>query len=150
MSLSSKAIRNVLASWLVGYGLVSFFCFIFLDMAWAKTAPHQPNSALGLIYLHNEHGDYTYFSAFQATTCWLMFNTSIPLAAIGALIAPKSNTTGIVRRHAANFKWDQDDPQRIMKSTFVASVAATPFLVFGLGPYVIKAMNGSGFVMNLG
>jgi len=37
-----------------------------------------------------------------------------------------------------------------MKSTFVASVAATPFLVFGLGPYVIKAMNGSGFVMNLG
>src|ERR1700722_11034139 len=83
--------RNVIAWLLVGYGFASFFCFIALVLMWSKKAPSQPNEVLGLIYRHNEHGSYTYFSAFQATTCWLMFTTSIPLAIAGIFIAPRKN-----------------------------------------------------------
>lgn len=138
---------NILAGTLAGYGFISFFCFLALDQIWHHAAPHQPNEALGLIYQHNEHGDYTYFSAFQATACWLMFTTSVPLGMLGALIAPKKNVTGAVRWYAASFNWDQDDPRNLMKWAMGLSAAATPAFVFLLGPLIVSGLNSVGFVM---
>jgi hypothetical protein len=145
-----KAARNIIAGLLGGYGFVSFFCFIALDLMWSRTAPSHPNAILGLTYQHNEHGSYTYFSQFQATTCWLMFMTSIPLGFVGMLIAPRKNITGVVRWYAASFKWDQDDPGALMKWAALASAAATPLLVFFVGPHIVRGLNSVGFVMNLG
>jgi hypothetical protein len=79
-----------------------------------------------------------------------MFSTSIPLAFTGALIAPKNNITGTVKWYGARFKWDQDDPRSIMKWTAIVSAAATPFIVFVVGAHLVRALNASGFVMNLG
>lgn len=145
-----NAARNIVAGILFGYGFVSFLCFIALTVMWSRAAPRQPNQALGLIYRHNEHGSYTYFSAFQATTCWLMFTTSIPLAFAGIFLAPRKNVTGTVRWYGARFKWDQDDPRGLLKRVAIASAAATPFFVFFAGPYIIRGLNDVGFVMNLG
>ena len=145
-----NAARNIIAGILAGYGVVSFICFLYLDQTWAYAAPHEPNGTLGLLYLHNNHGDYTYFSAFQATTCRLMFATSIPLAFVGVLIAPKKNVAGTVRWYAASFNWDQDDPRNLMKWAMGVSAAATPPFVFFVGPLVINSLNSAGFVMNLG
>jgi hypothetical protein len=145
-----NAARNVIAGLLVGYGFASFFCFIALVLMWSKKAPSQPNEVLGLIYRHNEHGSYTYFSAFQATTCWLMFTTSIPLAIAGIFIAPRKNIMGTVRWYAASFNWDQDDPKGLLKWVALGSAATTPFLVFFVGPHLIRGLNAVGFVMNLG
>lgn len=144
-----KAARNIIAGVLFGYGFVSFFCFLALNLMWSRTAPREPNEALGLIYPHNEHGSYTYFSAFQATTCWLLFTTSIPLAFAGIFLAPRKNVTGAIRWYGASFRWDQDDPDGLLKWAVIASAAATPFLVFFIGPYIIRGLNDLGFVKNL-
>jgi hypothetical protein len=117
---------------------------------WIKLAPTQPNPALGLLYTHNEHGAYAYFSAFQATTCGLLFATSIPLAIVGGLIAPKKNITGIAKMFGASFNWDQDDPGSIMKWTAVCTAIATPFILIYLGPYVVGYLNDMGIVFNPG
>jgi hypothetical protein len=84
-----KAARSVIAGLFVGYGFVSFAYFMVLDQFWVRAAPRQPNPAFGLIFPHNEHGSYTYFSQFQTTTCALMFATSVPLGMLGILLAPK-------------------------------------------------------------
>jgi hypothetical protein len=149
-SPAANSIRNVIAGLLAGYGIVSFFCFLVLEQRWISTAPSRPDEILGLIYRHNEHGSYTYFSQFQATAGWLMFWTSIPLAFIGALIAPKKNVTGKVRWYAASFNWDQDDPLALMKWAALVSAVATPFFVFFVGPHIIRGINAVGLVMNLG
>jgi len=145
-----KAARNIIAGVLFGYGFVSFLCFLVLSMMWAGAAPRQPNEALGLIYRHNVHGSYSYFSAFQATACWLMFTTSIPLAFAGLFLAPKKNVTGMVRWYGARFRWDPDDPGALMKWAAITSAVATPFFVFFIGSYIIRGLNEVGFVMNLG
>lgn len=144
-----RIVRNIVAGLLFGYGLASFSCFIALTTMWTRSAPREPNESLGLIYAHNEHGTYTYFSAFQATTSWLMFTTSIPLAFVGILIAPRKNVTGDVRWYSFSFKWDMDDPGGLLKWAAIASAAATPFFVFLIGPFIIRGLNDVGFVMNL-
>jgi hypothetical protein len=145
----TNAARNIIAGLLIGYSFVSFFCFIALDVLWSSTAPSHPNEILGVVYRHNEHGSYTYFSAFQATTCWIMFTTSIPLGFLGMSIAPKKNITGAFRWYGGSFKWDQDDPDSLMKWTALSSAVATPLFVFFIGPHIIRALNSVGFVMSL-
>ncbi len=150
MRLSGNTIKNLIAGSLLGYGLVSFMCFIVLYISWTRIAPHQPIPTRGLIFRQNNSGDYTYFSAFQATACGLISSTSPFLAILGVFISPKKNITGTIRWYGTRFRWAQDDPLGIMKWAAIASGVATPFLVFGLGPHVIRAMNGSGLVIALG
>ena len=145
-----KAARSVIAGILAGYGTVSFLCFMVLDHLWVGAAPRQPNSALGLIYLHNEHGSYTYFSQFQTTACALMFLTSVPLAMLGGLLAPRKNVTGVVRWYAASFKWEDDDPRGLMKWSALATAVATPWFVFLVAPYIIRSLNAAGVTLKFG
>jgi hypothetical protein len=90
-SPNENVLRNVAGGLLAGYGFVAFFCFMFLVLHWANVAPRAPDPAHALVFPHNEHGAITYFSAFQATSCALLFATSVPLAFIGMIIAPKKN-----------------------------------------------------------
>jgi hypothetical protein len=89
-----RAARGLTAGLLVGYGFASFFCFLLLEELWTRDAPARPDAAGGLIYAHNNYGSFTYFSQFQTTACALMLATSIPLAFIGMLIAPKRAAVG--------------------------------------------------------
>jgi hypothetical protein len=141
---------NIIAGVLVGYGFVSFICFLAIDQSWVSAAPHHPNEALGLIYSHDEHGSYTYFSKFQATACWLMFSTSIPLAFVGGLIAPKKNVSGTVRWYGARFTWDNHDPEGLIKRAAIASAIAAPLFLFFVGPTIVRGLNAIGFVVNIG
>jgi hypothetical protein len=111
---------------------------------WAAAAPNTPNAALGLVYPHNEHGSYTYFSQFQAASHWLMFSTSIPLAMLGGLIAPKKNVKGKLGRLSAAFTWDQDDPKMLMKISAIISAILTPFVIKILGPYIVMTLISAG------
>lgn len=145
-----KALRNFVAGFLEGYGLVSFLCLMFLQRHWEILAPKAPNVNLGLIYQNNEHGSYTYFSAFQATTCALMFMTSIPLAMLGIGIAPKKNLKYRVSKFSFGYTYDHDDPTSIQRKAFWFSAFLTPPFVFILGPHIIEMLNSIGVVINLG
>ncbi len=134
----------------MAYGSVSFLCFLYLSVTWHAQAPHVANASLGEIYANNSHGDYTFFTAFQATTCYLMFTTSIPMSFVGMFVSPKKNIRGTVRWYAFSFNWDQDDPKGLGKRAAIASAIATPFFVFFVGPYIVRGLNAVGFVMNLG
>ena len=150
MDIWNKSVRSVLGGALCGYGFVSFFCFLYLVETWHAEAPHSANVWSGAIYPHNEHGDYRFFTAFQATTCFLMFPTSIPTFLLGILISPKKNIRGTARWYGFNYHWDQDDPNGLGKRAAISTAIATPFLVFFAGPYVVRGLNAVGFVMNLG
>ncbi len=143
-------IRNVVAGLLAGCGIASFFCFFALEEHWRALAPSCPNRALGLIYTHNEHGSYTYFSAFQATACWLMFWTWIPLGILGALIAPKKNIVGRAKWFGASYRWDQDDPSGLLKWAMLVGAVLAPFFLLFIGPRIVRGLNAAGVVMNLG
>ncbi len=145
-----NAARNLAGGFLAAYGWVSFFCFMVLDLTWTSAAPAEPNPALGLIYRNNNHGSYTYLSAFQATTCALMFETSIPLFFVALTILPKRNFVGTFRTLGMGAKWDWDDPRRLSKKAAIVGALATPILVFTVGPHLIRALNAIGFVLNLG
>lgn len=142
--------RNAIAGALTAYGFVSFFIFIWLDIQWVHLAPQQAVPAQGLVYMHNEHGSYVYFSAFQATTCALMFWTSIPLAFLGVFIAPKKNVQKAVRWYAARMTWDKDDPAKASDWAFWIAAVLTPAFVFFAGSQFVTLLNNSGFVANLG
>jgi hypothetical protein len=145
---TTNLLRNALTGALTAYGFVSFFVFIWLDIQWVHLAPTQPTQ--GLVYVHNEHGSYAYFSAFQATTCALMFWTSIPLAFVGMFIAPKKNVQKTVRWFAARMTWDKDDRAGISDWAFWVTALLTPPLLYFVGRPLIEWLNSLGFVASLG
>jgi hypothetical protein len=145
-----NAIRNLIGGLLVGYGFVSFFCFGILEELWANAAPRQPNAALGITFVHNEHGSYTYFSGFQATAGALMFWTSIPLCFLGMLLAPRKKVNGTAGWYASKFNRDQDDLDVLTKWAALAGAVASPLFLFFVGPYIVRALIVNGFVLNLG
>lgn len=113
-------------------------------------APKAPNVILGYIYQHNNHGSYTYFSAFQATTCALMFMTSIPFCAIGIAMAPKKNLKFSSGKFSHRWTYESDDPTAIRwKAAFVGALV-TPAFLFTLGRHIIERLNSVGIVLNLG
>ena len=146
----NNSVRNVLSGALAAYGWVSFFCFMYLSTSWHAQAPHQPNMALGEIYANNNHGSYAFFTAFQATTCSVMFSTSIPLFFAAVLISPKANIRGHATWYAFRYQWDSNDPKHLQRGAAIASAIATPFFVFLVGPSIIRSLNTLGFVANLG
>ncbi len=138
------AILNAVGGFLAGYGFVVFFCFIGIERHWAGTAPTVPDLSLGAIFRHDDHGDITYFTAFQATSCALLFETSIPLAMIGALIARKKNVksrSGFLWWRAAFYP---DDPNHIFKWAFALGALAAPAMVFLLGPSLVQWLIAHG------
>ncbi len=143
---TTNIVRNTIAGALVAYGFVSFFVFVWLDMHWAHAAPTEPDETLGLVFRHNEHGSYTYFSAFQATTCAIMFWTSIPVAFLGGLTSAKKN----IVTSFARVTWDKDDPLHAFDWSFWISAALTPAFLFYVAPTIITALNRAGFVLSLG
>jgi hypothetical protein len=140
--------RNTVAGVLAAYGFVSFFVFIWLDFQWVHLAPTQPTQ--NLVYVHNEHGSYVYFSAFQATTCALMFWTSIPLAFVGMFVAPKKNVQKTVRWYAARMTWDKDDPAGASDWAFWITAILTPPLLYLVGRPLVEWLNTLGFVVSIG
>lgn len=146
----ANSTRNIVAGLLGAYGFISFWCFLFLEQKWAATAPTAPNPSLGLIYRHNDHGVYTYFSAFQATTCAVMFMTCIPVFMIAVAVTPKVNVVTKVRWFGFNSRWDADDPKSLRWKAALLGAIATPPLVFFVGRYLIGALNNAGVIVNLG
>jgi len=91
LEMNANIIRNSISGVLAGYGFASFFCFVVLQSRWFELAPRYPNLALGLYLQHNEHGGIVYFSAFQSTSCALLFATSVSLGFLSVFIIPKKN-----------------------------------------------------------
>jgi hypothetical protein len=149
--IERKDVLNVGGAFLAVYGVVAFFCFLYIMERWANAAPTAPDPTHGLIYAHNEHGWITYFSAFQTTSCTLLFSTSIPLSFVGAFVSPKQNI-GYHRRGCLAFgaKWDPDDPKRLRRIGFLCGAVAAPIIVFILGPLLVDALNSNGIVLPFG
>lgn len=148
--LSNNVSRNFTAGFLAAYGLVSFFCFMFLEQKWRDLAPKAPNAVLGFIYQHNNHGSYTYFSAFQTTTCALLFMTSIPVCFAAIDFAPKKNLKFSSGKASLSWTCESDDPMAIRwKAAFVGALM-TPIFLFVPGPRIIEMLNSVGIVINMG
>jgi hypothetical protein len=149
-NIDRKNVLNVVGAFLVAYGFVAFICFFYLVERWSHVAPTSPNPVSGQIYSHNEHGSITYLSAFEATSCWLLFATSIPLAFIGMIVSPKRNI--IYRRGplSVGAKWDPDDPEGLQRVGYVLGTVSAPIIVFIIGPALINALNAAGVVLSFG
>ena len=140
-------ILNVAGAFLATYGGVAFLCFFYLVQQWAHAAPTSPDAQSGFVYAHNEHGSITYFSAFQTTSCALLFSTSIPLAFVGAFITPKRNLAYQRGRLSFSAKWDPDDPKRLRRMGSLCGALAAPIVVFIFGPFLVNALNAMGVVL---
>jgi hypothetical protein len=148
--LERKLALNLLGGFLGAYGLTSFVCFMFIARYFEASAPHRAILARGLIYPHNEHGLVTYFSAFQATSCWLLFCTSIPLGAMGGYILPRCQKWVVRGDHLqVSSTVDWDDPQRVTRWGALAGLSFALLVVFVLAPPAIAWLNRIGFVANL-
>ena len=148
--IDRKDVLNVVGASLAAYGGVAFLCFLYLVERWAHSAPTSPDPSRGLIYSHNEHGWITYFSAFQATSCALLFATSVPLAFVGIFVSPKRNVINRRGFLSVGTKWDPDDPKRLQRIGFITGAVAAPILVFIVGPVVVNMLIASGAVFSFG
>ncbi len=139
--------RNILGGLLIGYGWAGLIVFFALEHHFAAHAPAKPNYPAGLIWQHDDHGWISYFSAFQATACALLFSTSLPLAFLGALIAPRRDIVMRRSKWSFRFNWQQDDPDKILKyAVALGAIAAGPMLYL-LGPVIVRAVNAAGIVL---
>lgn len=136
-SSHSNTILNAAGGFLGGYGFVAFFCFLGIVEYWAGTVPTVPVPSMGALFPHNDYGSITYFTAFQATSGALLFETSIPLVFVGGLIAPKKNIKSWSRFLTWRATWDQDDPSHMFKWALALGVVAAPAIVFRLGPHLV-------------
>jgi hypothetical protein len=143
-------VLNAGGAFLMSYGSVAFCCFLFLAQRWAHMAPTSPDPRQGYVYAHNEHGWITYFSAFQATSCALLFATSLPLAFIGIFITPKKNIVYRRGTLSVGAKWDADDPQGFQRVGFILGAVAAPLLIFLVGPGLVRALIAAGVTFSLG
>lgn len=141
-----NAVLNVLGGFLAGCGIVAFVCFFVLDHIWTSTAPHLPDAVRGLVYRHNEHGWITYFSAFQATSCWLLFLTFFSLGALGGHIRPKRNWNVVASRFGIRSTFDADDPRYVARWGGLAGLCFAPFAIFVIAPPFVHWLNRAGFV----
>jgi hypothetical protein len=139
---------NFAGNFLAGYGWMAFVCFIYLVVTWVGASPVAPDPGQDLLYPHNEHGRITYFSAFQATSCYLLFLTSIPLFFVGTAIIPKKNVK-VLRGPwlSISSRWDPDDPEKVGRWGMLAGMLSTPALVFGAGPVLVRWLNSLGVVL---
>ena len=138
--------RNAIAGFLFAYGWVSFFCFFPLVLSWAAAAPHAPDPTRGLIYPHNEHGSITYFSAFQGTSCALLFGTSPLLCMLGIAVSPKRDSVSRTRPLSFSMEWKPDDPRKVQRVGAILGAAAAPVVIFFLGPSLVVCLNSMGIV----
>jgi len=143
----SNILRNITGGFLIGYGGIADVCFFYLQSRWESRAPAAPDYLNGLVFRVDEHGTITYFSAFQATSCALLFSTSIPIAIAGVLIIAKQNLIYKSTRLSFRLKWDKDDPSGVANHGFIIGALAAPALIFLLGPYIIHKLNAMGFVL---
>jgi len=139
-------VLNAVGGFLAGYGLVAFACFLGIQQYWVDTAPTAPAPSLGAIFPHNNHGYIAYFTAFQTTSCALLFETSTPLMAIGTLIAPKKNIKSWSSFPAWRATYEQDDPRHIMKWALALGAFAAPAIVFLLGPRLVYWLIAQGLI----
>ncbi|HEY0312039.1 MAG TPA: hypothetical protein VGC56_06035 [Allosphingosinicella sp.] len=145
--IARNDLLNVAGGFLAMYGGVAFFCFLFLVQRWIHAAPKVPEPSHGYIYAHNEHGGITYFSAFQTTSCALLFATSVPLFFLGILISPKRNVRYRRSTLSAGANWDGDDPKGLYRVGSLLGAVAAPTLVFLVGPVFVRALVSSGVVL---
>ena len=148
-SINKNTWLNFVGGFLFGYGFVAFFCFFYIDTHWAHLAPVNADPAHGFIFPHNEHGSITYFSAFQATSCYLLFLTSIPISFLGGFITPKKNIKYMKGRLSARMTFDPDDQSGVHWWGFGLGGLASPALVFWIGPAIVEWINSIGFTPNL-
>ena len=141
----SNRILNAAGGFLTGYGFVAFFCFLGIVEHWSGTAPTAPAPTIGAILPHNDHGSITYFTAFQATSCALLFETSIPLVFIGGLIVPKRDIKSWGGLLAWRVTWNQDDPSHLFKWGLALGALSAPAIVFRLGPTLVHWLVSLGF-----
>ena len=146
--INLRDVRNVVGAFLASYGWVAFFCFFYLDLRWAASAPTSSDPLRGYVFYHSDHGSIAYFSAFQVTACSLLLWTSIPLSFVGMLLIPKRNVD--FRRGFLSFsmKWKLDGPENLNRIGFVAGALAAPLLVFVVGPTVVNALVAAGIVLS--
>lgn len=140
--------RNIAGAFMLAYSMVAFTCFLILDETWAHSAPARPDYRRGLVYAHNEHGWITYFSAFQATSCALLFGTMLLLGIAGIAILPKRNIkTG---RACLWARWDWDDPCGGQRIGTLYGLFAAVFFLFAAGPLLVDGLNRAGVVLTFG
>lgn len=148
--IERKDVLSLAGAFLGSYGMAAFVCFLYLSQRWAYAAPLAPDPAHGYIYAHNEHGRITYLSAFQATACVLLFPTSIPVAILGVVIAPKRDIVFLQRRFGFRYTWKPDDPKGVRWIGFACGAVAAPLIVSTLGRVLISALNSAGIVLAFG
>lgn len=144
--VARKDALNAISGFMAAYGWVSFFCFFYLVISWAGVAPHEPDPARGLIFPHNEHGSITYFSAFQGTSCALLFGTSPLLFMIAVWLSPKKDAVYEARTLAISIRWKPDDPRKIQRVGMALGAVAAPLVIFLIGPTLVIGLNSIGFV----
>ena len=145
--LARNNIRNALSGFLLAYGVIAFVSLIYLQQRWNAAAPVLPDVGHGFIIPHDEHGSVRYFSAFQGTSCVLLFAMSVPLVIIGHLIGPKKNA--VYRRWPLSISatWDRDDPGGLWPIGVICGILAAPAIIFLIGPSLVTWLNSAGIVI---
>ena len=141
-----KDILNAVSGFLAAYGFVAFFCFFYLVDRWVEVAPSNPDPVNGIIFPHNEHGSITYFSAFQGTSCALLFWTSPLLFFVALFLTPKQNVQTQRGFLSIRTTWDKDDANGFQTIGMVFGAIAAPIIVFLLGPPLVTWLNSAGVV----
>ena len=139
-----NSILNAVSGALAAYGWLSFCFFFYLVTNWSVSAPRQPDMSHGLIFAHNNHGTITYFSAFQGTSCAILFATSIPMVFLAIGISPKKNVLSRQGRLSFSMKWKSDDPKGYQKRGMFCGAVAAPVIVFAFGPLFVAWLNHLG------
>src|SRR4051794_16914404 len=128
---------NEIAGGLFGYAFASLASFFLLLFNWNRLAPSVSDPVNGSVVAHNEHGTITYFTAFQATSCALLFFSAGVAFVLCMIIGPKKNMRVTkLGEVPLGWHWEHDDPDNARKKGLRLGAAAALVITFVVGPYL--------------
>jgi len=148
--IDPKTPPNIAAGALAGLGWTGLLCSFALRLYWLRVAPTSPHPQRGVIYPHNEHGSITYFTAFQSTSCDLLFLVSPLLFIVGFALLPKRNVKTRSGKLWWSTRFDADDPQKVLLWSELGGGILALLLIFTVGPSVVHLINQMGAILNFG
>ena len=146
----NRDLRAKIAGIVAGCIIVSYATFFTLLLIWEKSAPTEPNELSGNVLIHSDHGAISYFTAFQATSCALLFWFGFVGTGLAILTMPKRDK--VVTKLGGiplGVRWQSDDEQGVMRNwTMRGGLIAAPCIWF-LGPLLVGWLNQNGVVLNI-
>ncbi len=134
MGSGARVVKNAVGSFLAGAGWAIVLGSFVVQAHWVSLAPQTPDVPHGFVYRQNEHGSFTYFTAYQNAAHILMLFGGVALAILAVSALPKRHIVLTTTFISWNMRFEPDDPEGVRYRFMAVGVLAGTAAACGIDP----------------